>query len=193
MPVDGRAARAIRTRTAIVDALLDLLHEGDLQPTATRIADRAGISLRLIYHHFGYLESLFRSAADREAERLSEHVEPVDPHLPLDARIDALVAQRSQLLEWITPVRSASLLQEPFSEGLRAARDALVGLGEQQVFDVFATELAALAPKRRALVSSALGSVLSWGLWNDLRTSGRSIDESTAAVRVTVAALLGAG
>ena len=47
-------------RAAIADALLSLLEEGELQPTATRIAERAGISLRLIYHHFGDLEALFR-------------------------------------------------------------------------------------------------------------------------------------
>ena len=41
LPSDGRAARAARTRAAIVDALLALLEEGDLQPTANRIADRA--------------------------------------------------------------------------------------------------------------------------------------------------------
>ena len=45
-----------RARASIADALFSLLDEGELQPTATRIAERAGISLRLIYHHFGDLE-----------------------------------------------------------------------------------------------------------------------------------------
>src|SRR5689334_14654276 len=105
VPTDGRLARTARTRAAIVDALLDLLEEGDLQPTASRIADRAGTSLRLIYHHFGDLESLFHSAAIRQTERLAEHVEPIDVDLPLRERVDTIVDQRADVLEWITPVR----------------------------------------------------------------------------------------
>ena len=41
---DGRTVRAERTRQALVDALLSLLDEGQLQPTAERIAVRAGVS-----------------------------------------------------------------------------------------------------------------------------------------------------
>ena len=44
--VDGRLGRGTRARTAVVDALLDLIEEGDLRPTAPRIAERAGVSLR---------------------------------------------------------------------------------------------------------------------------------------------------
>ena len=33
--IDGRTARATRTRTAIVDAHLALISEGDLKPTVT--------------------------------------------------------------------------------------------------------------------------------------------------------------
>lgn len=189
-PVDGRVARAVRTRSAIVDALLDLLNEGDLQPTATRIAERAGISLRLIYHHFGDLESLFSAASARQAERLVDRVEPIPSDLPLDERVDRLVAQRCEVLEWLTPVRRASLLQEPFSEELRAARDSLAKMGEDQVAELFAVELSSLGAKRRSTAHAALANVLSWGMWNDLRTTGRSFDEAAGAVRETVQALL---
>ena len=44
--VDGRTARSERTRTAIVDAHLQLIREGDLRPTAEKIAKQAGVSLR---------------------------------------------------------------------------------------------------------------------------------------------------
>jgi AcrR family transcriptional regulator len=56
---EPRSPRAERARASIAEALLSLIDEGDLQPTANRIAERAGISLRLIYHHFGDLESLY--------------------------------------------------------------------------------------------------------------------------------------
>ena len=42
--VDGRVARANRTRIAVVDALLQLIDEGDLRPTAARIAEQAAVA-----------------------------------------------------------------------------------------------------------------------------------------------------
>lgn len=190
--VDGRAARATRTRAAIVDALLALLEEGDLQPPATRIAERAGISLRLIYHHFGDLESLFRDAASRQAERLAAVAQPVDPDLPLEERIEQFCARRGRILEWMTPVRRASLLQEPFSEELSRAKVAFLRAGERAVRDLFHPELAELADPDRAEVEAALSAVAGWSTWDALRTSG---NDEAACVRVlvrTFRALLGA-
>ncbi len=191
IPTDGRAARAQKTRTAIVDALLSLLDEGDLQPPATRIAKRAGISLRLIYHHFGDLESLYRATANREAERAAAMADAIDPSLALDERIAGVVAQRALMLEWITPVRRAALLQEPFSPGLTAARDAFYAIGEEQIREVFGPELAELDHARREAVVSALHGTLSWGCWNDLRISGRDPESAAAALDACVRALLG--
>jgi len=189
-PSDGRAARAARTRASIVDALLSLLEEGDLQPPANRIAERAGISLRLIYHHFGDLEALFHAAAVRQGERIVQLSTPIPTDLPFEERLDLFVLQRSDILEWMTPVRRASLLQEPFSDELRRARDTLVVVGEQQAAAVFAEELAAVPRADRAAVRAALASVSGWSFWDALRMSGRSIDEARAAVRVTLVALL---
>ncbi|MEO2168125.1 MAG: hypothetical protein ABGY42_08390, partial [bacterium] len=41
--VDGRTARSLRSRQAVVEALLDLLEGGNLRPTAAQIAERAGL------------------------------------------------------------------------------------------------------------------------------------------------------
>jgi AcrR family transcriptional regulator len=192
-PTDGRLARAARSRAAIVDALLDLVQEGDLQPTANRIATRAGISLRLIYHHFGDLESLYHAAAARQAARLADRIEPIDPGLPVAARVAAIVRQRAEVLDWMTPVRLASLLQEPYSQELRSARDELTRAGEAQLADLFSPELDRLDGAERDETLAALTTVLGWGMWNDLRTAGRSPAEARAVLHRTVAALVGLG
>ena len=64
--VDGRIARGKRARTAIVDALLALIEAGELRPSAARIAERAGVSLRSVFQHFRDVESLFAAMADRQ-------------------------------------------------------------------------------------------------------------------------------
>lgn len=190
VPSDGRAARAARTRGAIVDALLELVEEGDLQPTANRIADRAGISLRLIYHHFGDMEALFHAAAMRQGERMVAMTSHIPPELPFAERLDQFVAQRAEILEWMTPVRRASLLQEPFSDELRRARDTAIAIAEEHAARVFAEELARFPGDQRAPARAALGSMSGWSFWDSLRVSGRSRDEASAAMRYAIEALL---
>ena len=80
--LDGRLARSARTRHAVVDALLDLLGEGDLRPTAARIAERAGVSLRLVFHHFDDVETIYNELADRQAERVKPLTVPIPVTLP---------------------------------------------------------------------------------------------------------------
>jgi len=185
-----RTARSERTRAAIADALLSLLEEGELQPTATRIAERAGISLRLIYHHFGDLEALFRETTEREMARVLARVTPVPNDLPLQERIDRFVEQRCRLLEWITPVRRAAILHEPFSATLRDARSAMNRLAEDEMARLFAPELAAMDSENRAAVVDALALATGWNAWDALRSADRSEDRARTAINLTVTRLL---
>jgi TetR/AcrR family transcriptional regulator of autoinduction and epiphytic fitness len=185
-----RSPRAERTRMVIADALLSLLEEGDLQPTATRIADRAGVSLRLIYHHFGDLEELFQVLAQREGYRMMQRVEPVPADLPFDERLQLFVDQRGRVLEWLTPVCRAAALHEPFSEALRAARDAGYALAEREIDRVFAAELDPLPPSERVAQVDALAAATGWSTWNALRVSGRSFDRARAAMHRLVRSVL---
>jgi TetR/AcrR family transcriptional regulator, regulator of autoinduction and epiphytic fitness len=186
-----RTARAERTRVAIADALLSLIDEGDLQPTATRIAERAGISLRLIYHHFGDLEALFHEATERETVRVLARVHPVALDQPFAGRLDAFVEQRSRLLEWMTPVCRAAALHTPTSETLQAARRQATRAGDHELTHVFAPEIAALDDDQRAATVDALCVLTSWVAWDGLRTRGRTIEASQAAMRRSLVVMLG--
>jgi AcrR family transcriptional regulator len=170
--------------------MLELLEKGDLQPTAARIAAGAGISERLIYHHFDDLEALLGAVADRRVEQVMARVTPIDAELPLAERIDALVSQRSSILEWITPVRRASVVHEPFSAELRRHRDDLNRFARDELARVFAAELGRLAPADRRELLGALDATTAWGFWDALRTSGLSAAASRRAMHRTVSALL---
>jgi TetR/AcrR family transcriptional regulator, regulator of autoinduction and epiphytic fitness len=187
-----RSARAERTRVLIADALLSLLDEGDLQPTATRIADRAGISLRLIYHHFGDLEALFREASERETVRLLARVQPVPLDLPFEGRLEAFVDQRASLLEWMTPVLRASALHAPTSEALQAAGRRANRAADRELERVFAPEIGRLSAARRGPTVDALFVLCSWPAWNGLRVRGRSVAASREAMSHALAGLLAA-
>src|SRR5947209_18265493 len=85
---DGRAARSERTRRAIVDAMRALHNEGDLRPTAPRIAERAGVSVRTVWQHFDDLETLLVEAGRRDLEIARSFVAPIEPSLPTAARVE---------------------------------------------------------------------------------------------------------
>ena len=63
---DGRVQRGERNRAAIVDALLSLLEDGVLRPSARQVAERAGVSLRAVFQHFDDMESLYAEWVRRQ-------------------------------------------------------------------------------------------------------------------------------
>jgi len=59
---DGRRARSERSRGAILKAMIALIEEGILVPTAQSVSDRAGVGIRTVFRHFDDMESLFAIA-----------------------------------------------------------------------------------------------------------------------------------
>ena len=58
MGEDGRHERRARNRDAVVDALLALVGDGDLAPSAEAVAARAGLSSRSLFRYFADTEAL---------------------------------------------------------------------------------------------------------------------------------------
>ena len=186
--VDGRTARSERTRNAIVDAHLRLIGEGDLRPTADRIAKTAGVSLRALWSHFADMEALFTASGKRVLEVRDASHRPISPDLPLADRIEAYCRQRARLLEQIGPTAKAAAIKEPFSETLRRYRRMHV----QRVRDELATLFAAEVDGNEELLD-ALTAVSMWPTWSTWR---ENMDLSVIAARArlsrTITALLAA-
>jgi TetR/AcrR family transcriptional regulator, regulator of autoinduction and epiphytic fitness len=165
---DGRAARSQRTRRAIVDAMRALHHEGELRPTAPRIAERAGVSVRTVWQHFDDLETLLVEAGRRDLEIARSFVAPIDPSLSTLDRVDALVEQRARMFEEMAPPWRAARVHAPFSAQLQSNRDTLMELARQQVGELFAAEVSAADDPESLL--DALHVASSWAAWESLRT-----------------------
>jgi AcrR family transcriptional regulator len=56
---DGRIQRSARSRQIIIDAMLALVNDGVLIPTAQQVADRAGVAIRTVFRHFDDMEALY--------------------------------------------------------------------------------------------------------------------------------------
>jgi TetR/AcrR family transcriptional regulator of autoinduction and epiphytic fitness len=188
--VDGRRLRGERTRTRVLEALLALVEEGELHPTALAVATRAGVALRTVYHHFEDVEALRGMALDVQLERHREALAPVERDLPLVDRIPQVVRQCRTLFEAITPIRRATLFDESESlemaEGLRRAQSVRRAFIEQS----FGPELDRIDHDRRELLD-AMDVTTSWHSWYYLRQSlGRSVTAAEAIVQLQLRSLL---
>ena len=191
---DRRMARSAATRAAVVEAMLGLIQEGDLRPTAPRIATRAGVSLRSVFQHFADLDALFAAAADRQTERILRLARRLDADGPLERRLGVFVAQRARILEDIAPVRRAALLMEPFSTEIGKRLSHARRLGRAELQRVFAPELAACAAGARGEVLAALAAASGFSTWEALRThQGLSIAGAERAMALLLGALLRRG
>ena len=182
VPTDGRAARAARTRGAIVEASVALVEEGDVRPTAPRIAERAGVSVRSVFQHFDDLPALHTAVVHRVVERLAVLVVPADPTLPLDQRIDAFARNRAVLLEAVTPFRRAAAVHGPFAPELRDAVAQGSAFLREEVEAAFAPEIETAAPADRRQLVDTLAAATSWGVWDALRTDAGDIPDQARAV-----------
>ena len=187
--MDGRTARAVRTRDGIVDACLDLIDEGDVRPTGPRIAERAGVSVRSIFQHFDDPERLFSAVGERVSHRIARLVAPIDADLPTDDRVDAYVQQRAAVLESLAPVLRAAMVYKASSEVITRQFADGHAFFREHLEQVFAPELDA-APDR-VVALDALVAVTSWPCWELWRTAqGRSTDDARRVMAWSIRAAL---
>jgi AcrR family transcriptional regulator len=176
--LDGRVVRGQRSRDAVVAALLELIDEGDLRPTAQRISERAGVSLRSLFHHFDDLESLFVAAADAHRARLAPALRRLPRTGPLHERIAAFVEARAALHELSGPVSRAARLVAPDSPAVSARIAEASAAARREIAVVFAID--------GELVDS-VAAVSSWEAWDMLR---RDRELTPAQARAVVARLV---
>ncbi|HEX6423036.1 MAG TPA: TetR/AcrR family transcriptional regulator [Acidimicrobiales bacterium] len=171
-----------------------LVEGGDLRPTAPRIAQRAGVSVRSVFQHFDDLPTLYAAVVQRVVERLAGLVVTIEPDQPLDDRIAAFVRHRADLLEAVTPFRRAAAVHGPFAPSIGQAVARGASFLRAQVERTFAPELARLGADDRRDVVDALAATSSWGTWDALRVDGgcSPARASTALARIVRALLTAA-
>ena len=183
---DGRARRGARNRERIVNALVELVRAGELQPTAEQVAERAAVGTRTVFRHFADMDVLYAELSariEREVRPLAE--EPLPPG-SLVERAVALTRRRAVIFERIAPFQRAGDLQRWHSTFIQRDRARMAR-------DLRADLLARLpelvgAPAARV---EALDLLTSFEAWNRLRSDQRLGRERAAeAMETAVRALL---
>jgi AcrR family transcriptional regulator len=170
---DGRLARGQRTRRNVADGLVGLLREGDPEPTARSVARRAGVSLRLVFHHFADLDDLYAYVAALEFRRQWSEMPRLSSKLALSTRIERTVSHRAALFEDISPVRRALARRAVTSRDVALALTSSDALLQESLLATFAPELEAIPEAVRAEHLHGMDTVLSWEAWERMRQSSR--------------------
>ncbi|MBY0583622.1 MAG: TetR/AcrR family transcriptional regulator [Sphingomonas sp.] len=97
--------------------MLELVGAGDIQPSAAKVAEAAGVGLRTVFRHFDDMDSLYREMSEAiEAKAVPIMLQPFVAEHWRD-RVREIAERRVELFEMILPFRiSASLkrFQSPF-------------------------------------------------------------------------------
>jgi len=188
--LDGRKRRGERTRMSILQAALDLLQSGQLQPSAQAIAERAQVSLRAIFHHFGDLERLLRCAVDVHLSRHPmEALPPLVTTGTLEERVVAFAARRAATFERILPVHRSVLLKEPADPDVAVFLDKARSLARRELNNAFAEELRGASENG----VEALMAATCWLGWEALRVRAKvSYPRARDVLEHTVRTLLAA-
>jgi TetR/AcrR family transcriptional regulator, regulator of autoinduction and epiphytic fitness len=187
---DGRVARGQRTRRIVGEALITLLRESDTEPTARAVAERAGVSLRLVFHHFSDLDDLYHYVAALQLREQWSGMPELSPKLSLVKRIERIVSHRAALFEEISPVRRAMvrhMITSPGVSDVVLVSDALL---LQSLKATFAPELAEMSDASRGEYLDAMDTAVSWEAWERMRrTSGLQVRVAKRVMARMLAAL----
>jgi AcrR family transcriptional regulator len=186
VPLDGRRLRAVRTRAKILEALLELLDEGRPEPTASEIAERAGVALRSIAQHFKTREQLLAALAEKHLQRLPS-AEPAAAVGTLDERLNIFVNARTRALEASVAIRQIGRSAEGRWEAIASAFKEVGKSRRKELQRFFGGELATLD----SWVLEAADATSGGAFWDALRQQqGLSVKKASGVVLETLRKLL---
>ena len=182
LPPDGRVQRSERSREAIVKAMLELIGEGSISPTAQQVAERADVGVRTVFRHFSDMDTLFATMNERLTEEVSSlFIDEVQTG-NLKTRLEAMIENRLAILEKLEPYLRTSALQRTRSPFLEKQHDRNIRTLRRDLRR-WLPELDSAAPELEA----GLEMVLSFDAFNQLRRDQRLGIRNTHAVLCRVA------
>lgn len=185
---DGRVRRSVRSRQRILDALVELVVEGELQPTGQQVADRAGVGLRTVFRHFEDMETLFSELRERIEKELWPETLARPVEGTFEERLRTFARRRGRVFERIAPFQRAERTSRWHSPVLQDAHAQM--LREQRAHLLASFPEAADLP---AEIRQSLEVVTAYEFWELLRTDqGLGVSRAEETLRETMRALFAA-
>lgn len=190
-PVDGRVARAHRTKERIVRSLIDLADRGGLRPTAAQLAESAAVSRRGFYLHFDGVDDVLAAAFEQRLSEASVSWKHTCALGSCSERVDGFCHEWGEYLEKMTPLYRATATHAPLSVSLGDAYERSQEWVRSVVEWTFLPDLIFTEGLDEEFsVRAALHAVTSWNMWDGLRRAGNTVDEATATIARLLSAVL---
>ncbi|WP_067825125.1 TetR/AcrR family transcriptional regulator [Nocardia inohanensis] len=181
-----------QTRKAIIGGLLAAVHDGDFDPTTKTIAARAGVSERSIFVHFPTRNDLLVAAVDLQSQDVEAAIAEVDPALPLDARIEAVVRQSERIFALQREPRLVGLLESQTVPAVDERMRLTDGRIRDGLARAFAPELTRAAARDEQLLD-LVDATAGWAYRHHLMDRrGATAAAASAAIGRALRVLLGA-
>ena len=183
---DGRRQRSDRSRRRIIEALFDLIGEGDMSPSAVSVAERADVGLRTVFRHFEDMDSIY----DEMTAELSDAVMPMIM-APYETtswrdRLMESVEKRAEIFEMIFPMKVCMSLRRFQSDFIQTQYERDVALGRSTLKAILPEEIVS----NRTLFA-ALETTLAFTTWRRLRQDQNlSVESARAAIRLMLNGLV---
>jgi AcrR family transcriptional regulator len=161
---DGRHRRSQESRQRIIDAIVELVNEGVLVPTAEQVSDRAGLAMRTVFRHFKDMDSLYREISRRMYARVQAAFEDGIDAETWQATLHNLIDRRSRLHEELMPMRLAADALRHRSPFLQEDHRRFIGLARGILHKVLPDDLA-----KNRMCFEALDALFSFDVWIRLR------------------------
>ena len=176
---DGRRRRSETSRERIVAAMLELVAEGPISPSADQVAVRAAIGLRTVFRHFTDMESLYAEMTAILSKRYEAWLAPF-----------AAAEWRGQLAEMLDRRVTTYEALMPFKRAADAHRHAspTIAGNYRATLKLMRARLAALLPESVAtdpMIFEMLDLLLSFETWQRLRVEQGLSPEQARAIIAT--------
>jgi TetR/AcrR family transcriptional regulator of autoinduction and epiphytic fitness len=189
---DGRRARRDRNREAVVDAYLDLINEGQLEPSVAAVAERSKVSHRSVFRYFSDRESLVQAGIECQIRRAEPFIAlTVTPDMALDVRISGFAEQRATLHERLGSVARLARLRSDQNEQIGAMVGQARTFFRNQAKQLFQPEFDAMDPTEAGDTLAAIDVFTSFEAFDLLRrVQGMSQQRITRILEESITALL---
>jgi len=185
MTADGRRQRSDASRRKIALAMLDLLREGEADPSADLVAERAGVGRRTVFRLFSDMDGVFREMHAIMASRLTPEFARTFVANTWREQLDELVERRAKAFEQMLPIKTAADARRYTSNFLRTEHKKITRLQREALIAVLPANLA------KGDMLEALDLVMSFETWRRLRYEQElSIKQAQAVLRRILGALV---
>ena len=176
---DGRRERSRSSRSKIIAAMLDLVGNGDVAPSAARVAEVAGVGLRSVFRHFDDMDELYKEMGDVIEARVMPIILQAPSGATWKEKLVDIADRRAKVFETILPFRISANLKRFQSPYLMQDYRRMLRLESETVE-------AHLPPavKDDVVAARGLNVILSFQTWRLLRhDQDLPVDDAKAVVR----------